>query len=79
MDKLQVKTCSMCKENLPYSQFYHNKTNKDGYRYECINCLNKTRGITLCLRCEKNHTKVINGLCQSCIRKIKWKEIWLDE
>lgn len=33
-----VKTCSKCKEEKPYSEFYKDKTRKDGLEYKCNSC-----------------------------------------
>lgn len=34
----QVKKCSKCGRELPVSEFYANKTNKDGYQSYCKEC-----------------------------------------
>lgn len=34
-----LKKCSKCKENKPYFNFYTHKKNKDGYGYQCKNCI----------------------------------------
>lgn len=33
-----MKTCSKCKETKEYSAFQKNKSNKDGYQYQCAAC-----------------------------------------
>lgn len=34
----QVKKCSKCGRELPVSEFYANKANKDGYQSYCKEC-----------------------------------------
>ena len=36
-----MKTCCLCKEEKDYSNFYKNKTRKDGYGNECKDCRKK--------------------------------------
>jgi hypothetical protein len=36
---IELKKCSKCKENKPYSDFYTHRKNKDGYGYQCKNCI----------------------------------------
>lgn len=38
-----MKQCCTCNETKPYSEFYKNKTNKDGYEYYCKSCKNIQR------------------------------------
>ena len=38
-----MKQCCTCNETKPYSEFYKNKTNKDGYEYYCKPCKNIQR------------------------------------
>jgi hypothetical protein len=33
-----MKTCRICKVDKPYSEFYHQKRNADGYKTECKTC-----------------------------------------
>lgn len=35
-----MKTCSRCKEEKPFSEFYRAKERKDGYRHMCKPCCN---------------------------------------
>jgi 5-methylcytosine-specific restriction endonuclease McrA len=35
-----MKTCCKCKQELPFSEFYKNRTTKDGYNYCCKPCKN---------------------------------------
>ena len=36
-----MKTCRICKQDKPYSEYVKNKTNKDGYTTECNICRRK--------------------------------------
>jgi hypothetical protein len=38
-----MKQCCTCNETKPYSEFYKNKTNKDGHEYYCKPCKNIQR------------------------------------
>ena len=38
---LQGKVCNKCKEHKSLSEFYKDKKNKDGFRYECKLCVKK--------------------------------------
>ena len=38
---LQGKVCNKCKEHKSLSEFYKDKKNKDGFRYECKLCAKK--------------------------------------
>ena len=36
-----TKVCSKCKRELPISEFYKNKSRKDGLNAQCKNCMNE--------------------------------------
>lgn len=38
LEQVQLKTCTVCKKELPISCFYKRKDSKDGYRSECKDC-----------------------------------------
>ena len=40
-----MKTCSICKEEKLFSEFYKDKTRKDGFGYNCKSCIRKHREI----------------------------------
>jgi len=40
-DSLPEKICKSCQQTLPLSSFNKNKRRKDGYNYECKQCVNK--------------------------------------
>jgi hypothetical protein len=40
-----MKTCSICKEEKLFSEFYKDKTRKDGFDYNCKSCIRKHREI----------------------------------
>ena len=33
-----MKTCTVCKKNLPYTEYHRSKATKDGYGYRCRTC-----------------------------------------
>lgn len=44
--KIETKTCNICKEQLPLTDFYRDRNNKDGYGARCKNCRSlKEKGI----------------------------------
>ena len=38
MNSMRTKTCSKCESNLPLSQFFKDKKNRDGYCNRCKSC-----------------------------------------
>jgi hypothetical protein len=36
--KIRMKTCSKCGQKLPITQFWVNRSKKDGHCHRCINC-----------------------------------------
>lgn len=38
-----MKTCTVCKEELPYESYHKSKVTKDGYGYRCRECDKKAR------------------------------------
>ena len=37
------KTCSSCRDELPITDFYRDRTKKDGHRTRCKGCLRRSR------------------------------------
>jgi len=38
-----MKTCTVCKQELPYSEYHKSSVTKDGYGYRCKECDKKAR------------------------------------
>lgn len=65
-DPLTVKAskrCSKCKQVLPFSSFHRNRTNKDGFRYDCKECHGK-----LVLEWQRKNPEKFNA------RQKRWRE-----
>lgn len=69
-----MKVCSICKHELP-DYCFHKKLDKLSARCKsCYAVTYKTRGRTVCPRCNKPHAKrfidATTGLCNQCMAKI---------
>jgi hypothetical protein len=76
---METKICSKCKEEKELCEFYNNKINLDGKRYECKVCSNKSS----ILYNQKNKEKV-SGIKQKYVdnnkEKVKKsKKEWFDK
>lgn len=70
---MTVKTCSACHQTLPLTEFYTDRSKKDGFRAQCKKCFDtKTR---ICLACHKQLSNKFFGrfsvLCNSCAATLK--------
>lgn len=70
-----MKTCSRCKKEKPYSEFYTRNIEKDGLDYYCKDCRLENTAISRrkrelngppCSNCGDTHVYYACGLCKTC-------------
>lgn len=57
----QMKTCSKCKETKPMSEFYKDRSKKDGLRSWCKSCFKRYRKSEKSKACDKAYKQSENG------------------
>ena len=86
VDVMETKKCTCCGRELPLSEFYKNKRNKDGYATQCKECMNtnKIKYNHICKFCGKEFSnahkksKYCSNKCSSKGRA-KSHEKFIDE
>lgn len=68
---MENKTCTICKTYQPFSNFYRNKAQKDGYYHCCIPCYKKT------IKVFKSSEHQIIYLSEH-LEKENWKQITFE-
>jgi len=58
MNEEQIKTCSKCNENLPFSQYFKDKNNIFGISSQCKRCKNETTKLR-----RLNRSKIVLSIC----------------
>lgn len=64
--KTTFQQCSKCKQTLPISAFYKNKSQKNGFESQCKKCESATRAYKTCTVCGMYKPHFGFGMCRKC-------------
>ena len=76
---MQNKYCKKCNNTKPVSEFYKNKSSKDGFQHWCKNCQKeyskqphvKKRNIEAVIRYQKDNRLKVNGLTLETLDRLE--------